>query len=244
MLVIENLTGGWGPTTIVEDFSLTVSPGEVVAMVGRNGVGKSTTLELIVGRARRLAGRISVAGRALEELPIYERSRGGLGYVPQAREVFPSLTVHENLLLAARPGEWSPERIYELFPPLARRRRSFGAQLSGGEQQMLSIGRALIGNPSVLLMDEPTEGLAPIVVEQMIESIARLSSQSAIAIVLVEQMIDVALYLASRCLVMDRGRIVHAADSETLRGDSGLMQKLMGFDEGVGSEEPTPRRAE
>ena len=167
MLEIMSLSGGWGSTTIVEDLSLTVGTGEAVAIVGRNGVGKSTLLEIITGRARRSGGTIRLANKDISDQPTKYRARMGLGYVPQSREVFPSLTVREHIAVSARPGQWSEDRLLGLFPPLARRLHSLGGQLSGGEQQMLAIARALSANPKMLLMDEPSEGLAPVVVEQL-----------------------------------------------------------------------------
>ncbi len=228
LLEIDRLSGGWGPTLIVEDFSLRLAAGEVVAIIGRNGVGKTTTLELIMGRARRRAGRITLDGKRIDDLPVFERCRAGFGYVPQGREIFPSLTVTENLNAALRPGEWTPERAFDLFPSLRRRSKSLGKHLSGGELQMLSIARALVGNALVLLMDEPTEGLAPIVVEQVVEAIKTLA-KNALAVVLIEQIVDVAFDLSDRCVVMDRGRIVHEAPSAILRRDRELVHDLMGL---------------
>jgi branched-chain amino acid transport system ATP-binding protein len=230
MLCVEGLTGGWGPTTVVENFDIKIEAGEVVSILGRNGVGKTTVLELITGRAKYRAGSVQVKGRCVQGLPIYERCRAGIGYVPQAREIFPRLTVDENLIVAARPGFYDRTGLYNLFPLLAKRKFSHGSQLSGGEQQILSLARALIGNPAVLLMDEPTEGLAPIIVEQIVEVVKALAAQGEMAILLVEQIIDVALDLSDRCLVMDRGRIVHSGDIEELRRDRMLLQSLMGFE--------------
>ena len=167
-LELTGLTGGWGETTVIENLDLRVAAGEAVALVGRNGVGKSTLLELIVGRAMRRAGAIAIDGNDIAGLPIHLRSRRGIGHVPQEREVFQSLTVEENLRVATRPGRWNAGAVFDLFPGLANRRGNLGGQLSGGEQQMLSIARAMVGNPSILLMDEPSEGLAPIVVEALI----------------------------------------------------------------------------
>jgi branched-chain amino acid transport system ATP-binding protein len=231
MAVFEtrNIVGGWGPTTIVENFSLALEPGEVVSIVGRNGAGKSTALEIIMGRARLRSGEIWLDDRPIHRLPIYERCRAGLGYVPQGREVFPSLTVAENLSAAARPGEWTVERLFDLFPGLRRRADAFGRQLSGGEQQMLSIARAMIGNPTVLLMDEPTEGLAPIVVEEVVAAIKRLTAARAIAVVLVEQIIDVALDLSDRCVLMDRGQVMHVASVAELRADRSQVEAVFGL---------------
>ena len=229
MLEVVDLTGGWGPTTIVERLSLSVSAGETVAIVGRNGVGKTTLLELIAGRAQRQSGEIRVSGRDVCRLSIHERARVGIGYVPQQREVFRSLTVSEHLAIAARPGHWSREMVLELFPSLSARLNSLGAHLSGGEQQMLAIARALITNPSILLMDEPSEGLAPVVVEQLVSAIRSLVGGSSLSVLLVEQRIDIALDLASRCIVMDRGKIVRDSNSEDYRNGTIDIGGMMGL---------------
>jgi branched-chain amino acid transport system ATP-binding protein len=229
-LELRNLRGGWGETTVIDGVTIRVRAGETVALVGRNGVGKSTLLELVVGRAKRHAGEILVGGRDLSMAVIRDRGLAGLGYVPQEREVFPSLTVRENLSVAARPGRWDEASLFELFPSLARRVHSLGGQLSGGEQQMLSIARALIGNPKVLLMDEPSEGLSPLVVEQMVDAIRTIVKDGALAVLLVEQRLDIALDLSTRCLVMDRGRVVHDGPSAALAADFTQLAGLMGFD--------------
>jgi branched-chain amino acid transport system ATP-binding protein len=229
-LEVCQLHGGWGQTTIVEGVSLTVAAGETVSIIGRNGVGKTTLLELICGRAQRHAGQIRIGNIDCSTLRTFRRSEGGLGYVPQEREIFPSLTVRENLSIALRPGPWGEERAFSMFPSLARRAKSMGWQLSGGEQQMLSIARALMGNPAVLLMDEPTEGLAPVIVEQLVEVLANVVADGKLAVLLIEQRIDVVLHLASRCLIMDRGRIVHEESSASLRTDPTRIGNLMGFD--------------
>jgi len=190
-----------------------VGTGESVSIVGRNGVGKSTLLELIIGRARRHRGAITLNGREITGLPIHERVRAGIGYVPQQREVFPSLTVNEHLAIAAQRvvGARTPESLLEMFPSLAARRDSLAGKLSGGEQQMLAIARALLTNPSVLLMDEPSEGLAPVIVDQLIGLIRSLISEKRIAVLLVEQRLDIALDLSQRCVLMERGQIVYQA---------------------------------
>jgi branched-chain amino acid transport system ATP-binding protein len=198
-------------------------------VIGRNGVGKSTLLELLIGRAQRFSGDILLEGERLDRLPIHERVRRGLGYVPQQREVFPSLTIREHLAVAARPGRWTEEAVLTLFPNLAARRNSLGGQLSGGEQQMLAIARALLTNPKVILMDEPSEGLAPVVVEQLVSAIRELVGDGALSVLLVEQRVDIALDLSTRCVVMDRGRIAHQGVSRDFgRGDADLAV-LMGL---------------
>jgi branched-chain amino acid transport system ATP-binding protein len=229
MFEVTGLTGGWGATVVVEAVSLSLPAGGSLAIIGRNGVGKTTLLELLVGRARHRAGTIGLGGRDLTAERVHHRARAGLGYVPQNREVFPSLTVREHLAVAARPGRWTGAAVMELFPSLAARRESLGGSLSGGEQQMLAIGRALVGNPRVVLMDEPSEGLAPIVVERLAEALRAVVAERSLALLLVEQRADIALDLCERCLVMDRGRVVHEGPSDALRDDEARLAGLVGL---------------
>lgn len=230
MLTLAGLTGGWAGATVIENLDLQLEPGRTTAMIGRNGVGKTTLLELIVGRAQHMGGRLLLDNADLGGLRSFARSRAGIGYVPQEREVFPSLTVDENLAVAKRPGRWDEKAVFDLFPSLAARRRNLGWQLSGGEQQMLSVGRALVGNPRLLLMDEPTEGLAPVVVEKLVESLRPLVEEGSLCILLVEQNIEVALDLSTRCLIMDRGRLVSDEASEGLRADPARVASIMGLE--------------
>ncbi len=229
MLETRMLFGGWGPTLVIEEMNLHVGPGETVVILGRNGVGKSTLLELVVGRAQRRSGAILLGGTDIAMLPVHERARCGLGYVPQSREVFPSLTVAEHLQVAVRPGAWTIARVLELFPRLGERMGSYGKQLSGGEQQMLAIARALLGNPRVLLMDEPFEGLAPIIVEHLVHSIRAIIQEGTVGLLLVEQRVDIALDLSHRCIVMDRGRCVFEGASRELARDQDRIAALMGL---------------
>ena len=222
-LALQGVFAGYGATVVLEDVGFAVAPGESVSIIGRNGVGKTSLLATIMGHTTFREGAIRLGSADIADWPTARRNRAGIGYVPQEREVFPSLTVTENLDVAARPGgQWSRERVFELFPRLAARRTSRGRQLSGGEQQMLAIGRALMGNPKVLLMDEPSEGLAPVIVEELERVITRVRDDSGLAIVLVEQHIRFALRFSPRTLVLDRGRVVFEGPSATLADDATL----------------------
>ncbi|MEJ2375778.1 MAG: ABC transporter ATP-binding protein [Pseudolabrys sp.] len=227
-LALDHVSAGYGETVVLENIELTLAPGETLSVIGRNGVGKSTLLATIMGHTTLHGGRVRLHGNDISALPAYRRVAAGLGYVPQEREIFPSLTLRENLEVAARPGEWTLKAVYELFPRLAERENNRGNQLSGGEQQMLAIGRALIGNPTVLLMDEPSEGLAPVIVEELARAVKRLSRESALALILVEQNSRLALDIAPRAVVMDRGRIVYDGASQTLRDDPAKLEQFIG----------------
>ncbi|HUC70731.1 MAG TPA: ABC transporter ATP-binding protein [Stellaceae bacterium] len=215
-LVLVGVSAGYGETIVLEGISLDLPPGGTLALLGRNGVGKTTLLATIMGHTRLRAGSIRFAGHELAGLPPFRRARHGIGFVPQEREIFPSLSVAENLLVAGRPGRWSLDRVYEFFPSLAERRHHRGNQLSGGEQQMLAIGRSLMGNPSVLLMDEPLEGLAPVIVDALLVGLDRLKRDDDLALLLVEQHARLALELAQQAIVLDRGAVVFSGPSREL----------------------------
>lgn len=226
-LRLEGVSAGYGETHVLEGVGLALAAGESLSIIGRNGVGKSTLLATLMGHTTLHAGTIALAGKRIEAAPPHRRSRAGLAYVPQEREIFPSLTVRENLELGARPGHWTLERVFELFPNLAERLGHAGSQLSGGEQQMLAIARALLTNPSVLLMDEPTEGLAPVIVQALAQVLARLRAAGGLSIVLVEQNSRVALDFSERIAVMDKGRIVYDGASARLREDPEFLASLV-----------------
>ncbi len=227
----KNVSAGYGETVVLENLSLSLAPGESVSIIGRNGVGKTTLLATAMGHTTMRGGEVLLDTQNIAVLPPYKRALKGLGFVPQEREIFPSLSVKENLEIAQRSGYWTDERIYSLFPRLRERLGNMGNQLSGGEQQMLSIARALMTNPSVLLMDEPTEGLAPVLVETLQDVIGKLRDEGALTIVLVEQNSRVALAFSPRTVVMDKGRVVYDGPSQTLRDDPERLTKLIGVAE-------------
>jgi len=228
LLVVEGLTAGWGDAVIVEDVSLSLAAGDSLAVLGRNGVGKTTLLASLMGLTRWRRGALRLAGRELSRLPTFARARAGLGWVPQDRGLYPSLTVEEHLSAVARKGPWTAERVYRLFPRLAERRQHHGLELSGGEQQMVAIARALMVNPRVLLLDEPMEGLAPLVVQELMNVTREIVAAGDTALVLVEQHVRLALSLTRSALVLDRGRVVHRGTSEELLADSARLHRLLG----------------
>jgi branched-chain amino acid transport system ATP-binding protein len=230
-LELKHVSAGYGETVVLEDVNLALAPGESISIIGRNGVGKTTLLATVMGHTTLHKGDVTMAGQSIARVPVYRRALQGLGFVPQEREIFPSLTVRENLEVAARPGDWTQERVFELFPNLKARLTNKGNQLSGGEQQMLSIARALLTNPTVLLMDEPTEGLAPVIVEALAAVLARLQKAGGLSIILVEQNSRVALEFSPRTIVMDKGRVVYDGESAPLRTDPERLAKFIGVSE-------------
>ena len=226
-LKLSGVRAGYGETIVLEDVGFDLPERSSLAVLGRNGVGKTTLLATVMGHTTFHAGSIEYRGLSIERLPVHERSRLGIGYVPQEREIFPSLSVEENLAVAARAGRWTLERVYDLFPRLTERRNHMGNQISGGEQQMLAIGRALMGNPALLLMDEPLEGLAPIIVEYLLQALQRLMREDNLAVVLVEQHAKLALEVTQSAMVLNRGRIIHHGPSAELLADPERLTSLV-----------------
>jgi branched-chain amino acid transport system ATP-binding protein len=228
LLSLERLSAGYGEAVVLSEISLTLKEGESLALLGRNGMGKTTLVNSIVGVTRYRGGAIRLDGRDITRLRPDQRAHAGVGWVPQERNIFKSLTVEENLTAVARPGAWTPARVYELFPRLAERRINLGNQLSGGEQQMLAVGRALVLNPRVVLLDEPLEGLAPIIVEELIAALNRIVRQEGLAAILVEQNAHKILGVTDRAIILERGCIVHQSDSASLRADRAVMETFLG----------------
>ena len=228
LLVAEGLTAGYGDSIVLEEVGVTLAPGESLALLGRNGVGKTTLLLTLMGLTRLKQGRIVFNGDDLTDVPTYRRAQAGLGWVPQERFMFPSLTVEEHLTVVARPGgPWTLARVYKIFPRLEERRRNLGNQLSGGEQQMLAIARALMTNPKLLLLDEPMEGLAPIIVQELMKVIGPIVHAGEFAVIVVEQHARLALQLTQQAIVLDRGRVVHRSASDTLLRDPATLDRLV-----------------
>jgi branched-chain amino acid transport system ATP-binding protein len=227
LLRLDGLSAGYGESIVLEDISLTMQEGDSLALLGRNGVGKTTLLVTLMGFTQLHRGHLRWRGNDIAVMPNYRRAQAGLGWVPQERFMFASLTVEEHLTAVARPGAWDLERVYGLFPNLKERRTNLGNQLSGGEQQMLAIARALMINPSLLLLDEPMEGLAPIIVQQLMQVIGQLISASGMAVIVVEQHAKLALSLTKQAIVLERGRIVHESSSESLLDDPDTLHRLV-----------------
>jgi branched-chain amino acid transport system ATP-binding protein len=227
LLALEGVTAGYGASVVLEDVSLAIEEGDSLALLGRNGVGKTTLLVTLMGLTRVHRGALRFRGAPLDRVATYRRAQAGIGWVPQERYMWPTLTIEEHLTAVARPGRWNVAKVYELFPRLAERRTNFGNQLSGGEQQMLAIARALVVNPVLLLLDEPMEGLAPIIVQELLKVIAGLVREGAMTVVIVEQHAKLALSITRNAIALDRGRIVHRSPSEALLDDADTLHRLV-----------------
>jgi branched-chain amino acid transport system ATP-binding protein len=228
ILEIERLRAGYGEAIVLPDLSLRLAEGQALALLGRNGTGKTTLLDSIVGVTRRFSGRVVFGGKDVTRLRADQRARFGIGWVPQERNIFKSLTVEENMTAVAQVGPWTVDKVFGLFPRLKERRSNFGNQLSGGEQQMLAIGRALALNPRLLLLDEPLEGLAPILVDELLIALRRIIIEEGVAAIVVEQSARKILGLADRALILDRGQVVHDAASADLASDSATLERYLG----------------
>jgi branched-chain amino acid transport system ATP-binding protein len=235
LLTVEALSAGYGEAVVLHDVSLTLSEGQTLALLGRNGTGKTTLINTLAGATRQHGGSIMLGGRALHSMPSHERAAAGIGWVPQERNIFKSLTVHENLTAVARPARagrsaspWTPQRVYTLFPRLAERSNNLGTQLSGGEQQMLALGRALVLNPTLLLLDEPCEGLAPIIVQELLRAIRRVTREEGLSAIIVEQHPQAILAISDSAAVLDRGTVVHSGSAHDLQQQPELLDRLLG----------------
>jgi branched-chain amino acid transport system ATP-binding protein len=232
LLKIDALSAGYGEAVVLTDISLSLDEGQTLALLGRNGTGKTTLINTLAGATRQHGGSITLgAGStsvALHKMPSHERAAAGIGWVPQERNIFKSLSVDENLSAVARPGAWTPARVYGMFPRLAERKSNLGTQLSGGEQQMLAVGRALVLNPRLLLLDEPLEGLAPIIVEELLRAIARITREEGLSAIIVEQHPQAILRISDSAVVLDRGTVVHAGTAQELRQLPELLEQLLG----------------
>jgi branched-chain amino acid transport system ATP-binding protein len=233
LLAIDGLRAGYGQAVVLPEMTLGLGEGQVLALLGRNGTGKTTLINSIVGVTRRFGGSIRLANKDITALRPDQRARAGIGWVPQERNIFRSLTVEENMTAVAQPGPWTVDKVYEMFPRLEERRGNFGNQLSGGEQQMLAIGRALTLNPKVLLLDEPTEGLAPIIVEELLAALGKITRAGGICSIIVEQNAQKILGLADRVVILERGAIVHDAPSQALKADPATLERFLGVSGGA-----------
>ncbi len=233
LLQVENLSAGYGEAVVLQNVSLALAEGDTLALLGRNGTGKTTLINTLAGATRQHDGSITLGNVALHQLASYQRAGAGIGWVPQERNIFKSLTVHENLTAVQRPARsaaqpWTPDRVYQMFPRLAERKTNLGTQLSGGEQQMLAVGRALVLNPRLLLLDEPLEGLAPIIVQELLRAIDRITREEGLSAIIVEQHPQAILAISDSALVLDRGTVVHAGTAQELREQPELLDRLLG----------------
>jgi branched-chain amino acid transport system ATP-binding protein len=241
LLSIAGLSAGYGEATVLSGVSLVLAEGCAMALLGRNGMGKTTLVNSVVGLTRRLSGTIRLGSLDLTSLRPDQRARAGIGWVPQERNIFGSLTVEQNLTAIARPGPWTPARIYGLFPRLEERRGQPGGQLSGGEQQMLAVGRALVLNPRLLLLDEPLEGLAPIVIEELLAVLTRLIRQEGVSAVVVEQNARKVLDLTDQAVILERGTVVYAGESRALAADAAVLETYLGVTKRATKARPPPK---
>lgn len=228
LLKVEKLSAGYGEAVVLNDVSVSLEQGQTLALLGRNGTGKTTFMNTLAGATRQHGGSITLDGVALHKVPLHLRAQAGIGWVPQERNIFKSLTVDENLTAVARPGAWTPARVYEMFPRLAERKTNLGTQLSGGEQQMLAVGRALVLNPKLLLLDEPLEGLAPIIVQELLRAIRRITREEGLSAIIVEQHPQAILAISDVAAVLDRGTVVHASTAQSLLDQPALLDRLLG----------------
>jgi branched-chain amino acid transport system ATP-binding protein len=228
LLSLDRLKAGYGEAVVLAGISLQVEQGQSLALLGRNGMGKTTLINSIVGVTRYRSGAIRLNGRDITRLTPERRARAGVGWVPQERNIFRSLTVHENLTAVALPGPWTPQRVYAMFPRLGERKSNLGNQLSGGEQQMLAVGRALVLNPRIILLDEPLEGLAPIIVEELLAALNRIIREEGMSAILVEQSPQKILSVTDRAVILERGTVVHEAASADLRADRAVLETYLG----------------
>jgi branched-chain amino acid transport system ATP-binding protein len=228
LLNVERLRAGYGEAVVLTDVSFRIAEGEALALLGRNGMGKTTLINSIVGVTRHIGGRIFLEGVDITRMRPDQRAYAGIGWAPQERNIFRSLTVEENMTAVARPGPWTLAKVYALFPRLCERRRNLGNQLSGGEQQMLAVARALILNPRIILLDEPLEGLAPIIIEELLTALRKVIREEGLSAILVEQNAQKILTVADSAVILERGRIVHQSDSASLKVNSALLDSYVG----------------
>jgi branched-chain amino acid transport system ATP-binding protein len=236
LLQIDALSAGYGEARVLSGISLALKDGQSLALLGRNGTGKTTLINSLIGLTTWQGGQIRLGGQDITTMPAEQRAHAGIGWVPQERNIFKSLTVEENMTAISRTGPWTIERVYQLFPRLQERRRNLGNQLSGGEQQMLAIGRALVLNPRLVLLDEPTEGLAPIIVDEVLRALRQIARDEGLSMIIVEQKAQKILSFTDQAIILDRGQIVHRADSRTLREDTHSLEQHLGA---VGKKTPS-----
>ena len=233
LLQLDKVTAGYGEAVVLNQVSFSLAAGETLALLGRNGTGKTTLINTLAGTTRQHAGSIMLDGVALHGLASHARAAAGIGWVPQERNIFKSLTVLENLTAVARPGAWTPQRVFDMFPRLAERQTNMGNQLSGGEQQMLAVGRALVLNPKLLLLDEPLEGLAPIIVEELLRAIRRITREGGMSAIIVEQHPQAILAISHHAVVLDQGRVIHSGNAAELLQQTDLLDRLLGVKQHV-----------